>query len=328
MGVLDMEIGMRGIRANPVSAAPRGLASDTGIRPITDAEFGMFQTLVEREAGIHLGPAKQSLLVGRLLRRVRELGGRSFGEYYRLVEEGGEAELTRLLDLITTNETQFFREPRHFEFLTSRVLPAWREAAAAGIREKRVRVWSAACSTGEEPCSLAMLLLDELPPSAGWRIEILATDLSTRVLARARAAVWPIERSVHITAPYLKAYMLRGTGPEQGRMKAGPEIRSVVTFDRVNLNDDVYRVTGPFDLIFCRNVLIYFSPAGRAHVVGRLLDRLARDGYLFLGHAESLNGVTDRARSVEPTVYALQWDGLDALRAHMPRRRAAGNGGR
>lgn len=318
-----------GLRAvGPMPGEPASVPLlNPGLPAITDAEFGLFQTLIEREAGIHLGPAKRALLVGRLMRRLREVGARSFGEYYRRVEDGGEAELTRLLDLITTNETQFFREPRHFEFLAARVLPAWREGAAAGIREKRVRVWSAACSTGEEPYSLAMLLLDELPPAAGWHVEVLATDLSTRVLARARAALWPIERAAYIPPPYLKTYMLRGTGPEQGKMKAGPALRAAVTFDRVNLHDDVYRVAGPFDLIFCRNVLIYFTAEGRAYVVERLLDRLAGDGYLFLGHAESLNGVTDRARSVEPTVYAHRWEGLDALRRYAPPRRGLGQRG-
>ncbi|HWP34775.1 MAG TPA: protein-glutamate O-methyltransferase [Thermodesulfobacteriota bacterium] len=283
-----------------------------GVPPITDAEFGRFQALIERTAGIHLHPGKRALLVSRLARRLRELGVGSFGEYYRLVEQRGEEELIRLLDLVTTNETQFFRERRHFEFLVESVLPAWRQAAAAGSRPRRVRVWSAGCSTGEEPYSIAMVLLDALPPQAGWQIEILATDLSTRALARARAGVWPIEKAAGIPLPYLKAFMLRGTGPEAGRMKAGPELRRVIAFERMNLADDTWRVAGPFDLVFCRNVLIYFAAERRARVVERLVDRLAPGGYLFLGHAEGLCGASGRVRTVEPTVYVRPGPGGEA----------------
>lgn len=279
-------------------------AVDTVGHSITDREFLLFRALIHREAGIFLGPAKKALLVGRLTRRLRELGLGSFGAYYRLVVERGGEELTRLLDAVCTNETHFFREPRQFEFLERRVFPAWRAEAIAGRRARRIRVWSAACSTGEEPCSLAMLLLDHFPPATGWEVEILGTDLSTRVLERARAAVWPLQKAAEIPQRYLKAYMLKGTGVREGRMKAGPEVRSVVRFERLNLNDEVYAVTGLFDLIFCRNVLIYFDQSARGRVTDRLLDHLAPDGYLFLGHAESLNGLTDRARSVATTVYA------------------------
>jgi chemotaxis protein methyltransferase CheR len=278
-------------------------AAEIAGHPITDQEFALFQALIRREAGIFLGPAKKALLVGRLARRLRELGLDSFGAYYHLVVERGDEELTRLFDSICTNETHFFREPRQFEFLEQRVFPGWKAEAASGRRARRIRVWSAACSTGEEPYSLAMTLWDHFPPAAGWGIEILATDLSTRVLERARAAIWPVEKAGEIPLGYLKAYMLKGIGPQAGKMKAGPEIRSLVRFERLNLNGEVYAVAGLFDLIFCRNVLIYFDAGSRARVVGRLLARLAPEGYLFLGHAESLGGLTDRVRSVATTVY-------------------------
>lgn len=285
--------------AAPPAPGPAGLS---------DVEFHRFQSLVHREAGIWLSPAKKALLFGRLARRVRDLGLASLGRYYELVERD-EAERIQMLDRITTNETHFFREPRHFEFLSHTVYPAWSAAAEAGRRVRRIRVWSAACSTGEEPYSLAMSLLRAFPPGSGWELEILASDLSTRVLARAREAIWPIAKQREIPAADLRAFMLRGTGSQEGRMKAGPELRDLVRFARVNLNDAAYPVVGQFDLLFCRNALIYFDAATKARVVERLRTHLAPDGYLFLGHAESLSGtgLTGREhgfRPVLPSIYA------------------------
>jgi chemotaxis protein methyltransferase CheR len=266
---------------------------------IADREFLLFRALVERETGIQLPDAKRSLLVGRLARRLRELGLSSFGEYYRLVtSEGGAAERIRMIDRIATNETHFFREPRQFEFLEREVLPAW--AARPQDRGRRVRAWSAACSTGEEPYSIAMSLRAGLP---GWQIDVLATDLSTRVLEEARAAVWPIEQSREIPERHLKAFMLRGVGENQGYMKAGPELRALVRFERVNLHADRYGLDGAFDLIFCRNVLIYFSAEGRAAVVKKLLQHLAPGGQLFLGHAETLDVASFGLRNLGPAVH-------------------------
>lgn len=262
------------------------------------------QALIYREAGIHLSSAKKALLVGRLSRRLRELGIERFNTYYdRVVADETGTELVILLDAITTNETSFFREPRQFQFLGEQAFPAWEQAAEAGLRARRLRVWSAACSTGEEPYSLAMSILNRFPPDSGWQVEILATDISTRVLERAVHGVWPIARAATIPEHLLKRYMLRGTGEQQGKMKAGKDVRLPLTFERLNLNDASYPVAGPFDAIFCRNVLIYFDMDSRTRVINRLLDLLAPNGYFFLGHAESLTGMTDRVRSVAPAVY-------------------------
>ncbi len=271
-------------------------------RSVSDVEFERFQALVHREAGIWLSPVKKALLAGRLAKRLRELGLASYGDYYEIVR-ADEAERTHMLDCICTNETHFFREPRHFEVLAECVYPAWQAEADAGRRPRRIRAWSAACSTGEEPYTLAMSLLRAFPPGSGWDIEILATDLSTRVLERARQAVWPIVKSREIPPACLKAFMLRGTGSQEGRMKAGPEIRSLVRFARLNLNEEAYPAAGQFDLLFCRNVLIYFDAATKARVIDRLLGHLAPAGLLFLGHAESLGSAADRLRTVIPTVY-------------------------
>jgi chemotaxis protein methyltransferase CheR len=293
-------------------APRRRPTTDPGLR-MSDGAFRLFRTLIEAEVGIQIPEAKRPLLVSRLARRLRDLGLDDFEAYYRRVTtDRDEAERARMFDLISTNETRFFREPKQFEFLERHVLPAWTEQAAQGRRPRSVRVWSAACSTGEEPYSIGMLLLSGLP---GWEIEILGTDLSTRVLDRARAALWPIEKSQQISEPCLKAYMLRGTGEHEGCMKAGPELRRLVRFQRLNLHDARCEVDGRFDLIFCRNVLIYFSVEGRASVVRRLVERLAPGGYLFLGAAETLAGASEGLRSVGPAAYSL------AERAAVPRRR-------
>ena len=283
-------------------------ATDTtpvsGPRTITDREFALMQALIYREAGIHLSSAKKALLVGRLSKRLRELGIDRFNTYYeRVVEDKSGVELVILLDAITTNETSFFREPRQFQFLEQHVFPTWEADALEGRRSRRLRVWSAACSTGEEPYSIAMSLLDRFPPDGGWQVDVLATDISTRVLERAVDGVWPIARAATVPEHLLKRFMLRGTGSQQGKMKAGADVRAPLTFQRLNLNDESYPVAGPFDAIFCRNVLIYFDQDSRTRVIRRLIDLLAPGGYFFLGHAESLTGMTDRVRSVAPAVY-------------------------
>jgi chemotaxis protein methyltransferase CheR len=275
------------------------VAARLELEPLGDRDFGRLRDLIYREAGIFLSDIKRALVVGRLAKHLRRLGLTSFAAYYDVVSDSA-LERERMLDAICTNETQFFREPQHFAFLMEAVLPRWREEARAGTRPRRARVWSAGCSTGEEPYSLAMLLKDELD---GWDIDILATDLSTYALGRARAGLFAIERAQHIPPAYLKRYMLRGHGSQLGRMSAGDEIRGHIRFAQLNLNDASYQVPGRFDLIFCRNVLIYFDHASRSRVVQRLLERLEPTGYFFLGHAETLNGITTNLRHAIPTVY-------------------------
>lgn len=272
-------------------------------RPLTDREFSLFQRLIHRETGIFLPEVKKALVVARLSRRLRTLGLRSFGDYFDVVEQDRDGEKTVMLDNICTNETRFFREPRQFEFLENEVLPAWKARGEAGQMPKRIRVWSAACSTGEEPYSLAMLLRTHFPAESGWNIEILASDLSTKVLATARDGVWPVQRMAEIPPAYLRAYMLRGVRSEEGKIRAQANIRSLIEFRRLNLNDEQYPVDGPFDLIFCRNVLIYFNRETKAAVVGRLARHLSPAGLLFLGHSETLHGAAHALRHAGPTAY-------------------------
>lgn len=272
------------------------------IPELAEEEFHLFQVLVLRESGIHLGAKNRAMLVSRLWKRLRALELNSFASYYRRVK-ADPAEMVRMLDCICTNETHFFREPAAFDCLRDRIFPEWLEAADAGKRGKTLRVWSAACSTGEESYSLAMTMLTHFPPSAGWNIEVLGTDLSTKVLAHASNGIWAAEKISGVPVHYQRRFLLKGFGPEKGKIKAVDELRKVVRFQRLNLTQEPYAVTGPFDLIFCRNVLIYFQWETKIKVVDTLGKYLTPSGYLFLGHAEGLHGVADKLHTVAPKVF-------------------------
>ena len=279
------------------------------VRDITPREYAGFQRLVADASGIALTESKRQLLVGRVVRVIRERGLDSFGAYLEAIQQDRTgAELVRLLDLVSTNETSFFRERGHYEYLTETCYPAWREAARLGTRSRVIRVWSAACSTGEEPYSIAMTLLEHFPSIDGWSVELLASDLSTRALHVAARGEYDAGRASDIPAAYLRRFMLRGVGEHVGRMRAAPELRAPIRFTRINLNESLEDAAGQFDLVFCSNALIYFSRSGRAKVVERLARKLARGGRLFVGHAESLHDHRASLRAVAPTVYALATD--------------------
>jgi chemotaxis protein methyltransferase CheR len=279
-----------------------------GIPEISDHEFALFQAFIKREAGIHLAPSKKPMLVCRLFRRLDALHLGSFAEYYRHVTHGHDDERTRMLDAICTNETWFFRNEKHFELLRDELAPRWIGEARASRRARELRVWSAGCSSGEEPFSLAMVLHDALPD---WTVEVLATDLSHRALALAGKATWPLEKSERIPARYLKRYMLRGTGAQEGKMRASEQLRSLVRFLPLNLNENSWPVDAAprFEILFCRNVLMYFSPSCRRRVLRRLLDCLVPGGFLFLGDAEALGEPEDRLLPVIPAVYRRRDEG-------------------
>ena len=273
-------------------------------RPPNDREFELFRKLIEEASGITLSTGKRALLERRLTGRIRDLGMPTFEAYYALVrgDATGE-ELTRMLDLVATNETHFFREPAHFRFLAE-TYERWRREGDAGERPRRVRVWSAACSTGQEPYSVAMQLLAHFPRESGWTVEVLATDISTSALGRAQAATWGIEKARELPPAYLKRFMLRGVDARVGEMRATPELREVVRFERVNLVAPLPpTVAGEFDVVLCRNVLIYFTAAQRAAVVERLAPRVSSNGFLVVGHAESLLHARGPLALVRPTIY-------------------------
>jgi chemotaxis protein methyltransferase CheR len=290
--------------------ASKGLTDDldVGLEPpphlsISPVLFHKFQKLIYSETGIWLSDAKTALLCGRLFRRLRELKIGSLKAYYDCVcQPDQHEERARMIDAITTNETRFFREPRQFEFLVQKVFPRWQTEADKGTRPKRVRIWSAGCSSGEEPYTLAMLLTAHLPAERGWEVQLLATDISNRALERARKALYPLTRATEIPEDLLRSFMLRGNGERKGEMKVKIEIQRMIEFRRFNLIDESLN-EAPFDIIFCRNVLIYFDAASKQTVVTNLLRYLMPDGLLFVGHAENLSSISNELRSLGPTIY-------------------------
>jgi chemotaxis protein methyltransferase CheR len=259
---------------------------------ITDQEFRRLSGLVHRLAGIHLTPAKKTLVCGRLGKRLREHRLANFTEYFRLLDSGTHGELQIALDLLTTNETYFFREKRHLDFLRDRVLSGWPRARA-------FRVWSAACSSGEEPWSLAMLLAGRLGEGP-W--EVVGSDISTRVLERARTGHYSLERTQDLPREYLLRYCLKGVGAQAGTFLIGEELRPRVNFRQVNLAAPLPAL-GAFEAIFLRNVMIYFDVATKQQVVARLLPLLRPGGHLFIGLSETLNGVAGGLTLVAPSTY-------------------------
>ena len=274
---------------------------------LTPALFTKFQSLIYNESGIWLGPQKQALIISRLTRRLRILGLSTMREYFRLISQPDQQhERSLMLDCITTNETHFFREPRHFDYLAQQVFPRWKQEADAGRRTRYLNIWSAGCASGEEPYSLAMLLLKHLPPEQGWSTQILGTDIATGVLEKARTATFSIDKAREIPRDYLRAYMLKGTKESSGTMRVMPEVQKIVRFARVNLFADAYAMQGTFDLIFCRNVLIYFDERSKEKVVAGLVRHLSSSGLLFVGHSEHLHNLSRDLRLVTSTVYALK----------------------
>ena len=260
---------------------------------LTDAEFAQFQTLLRGITGIHLGEAKKTLLVARLAKRMRERKATTFTDYLKLIRQPQERdELQQAINVLTTNETYFFREPEHFEILKDfigslRPLPS------------PFRVWSAASSSGEEAYSLAMVLSDVL---GGHRWEVVGSDISTRVLERARTGLYPLERNEGIPKDYLQRFCLKGQGAQEGMMLIGKKLREQVRFQQVNLNEAIPDL-GRFDVIFLRNILIYVQNDQKRKVVEAVITRLNPHGLLIVGHAENLMGISDRVRQVRPTIY-------------------------
>lgn len=265
----------------------------TGVLALSDQEFNQFRELIHRIAGISMSSAKKPLVTSRLARRIKHYQLASYGEYFSLITSAdGKDELQQAVDSLTTNETHFFREPKHFDFLRQRVISE-RQVG------RGVRVWSAACSSGEEPYSIAMVL-DELLGKEPW--EVVASDISTRVLEKARSGLYPMERQPEIPKAYLTRYCLKGVDEHEGTLLIEKSLRERVRFVAHNLTQAPPRME-PFDVIFLRNVMIYFDQETKCQVVSRLLTLLRPGGFFLVGHSESLNGVTDELRGVLPAIY-------------------------
>ena len=264
---------------------------------ITADEFQRFRTLIYDESGISLGEQKKTLLASRLAKRMRALDLATFSEYYaKVTQDPTREEFTRMLDLISTNKTDFFREPKHFDFLRERIIPELEDT-------KRIRIWSSACSTGEEPYTIAMTLFDHIRNPAQWDCKILASDLSTRVLAKAAAGTYDEERVHNVPADIVKRHFLRGRGESAGLLKVKAHLTDMIRFQRLNLMDDEFPIKHPLDLIFCRNVMIYFDRPTQETLVNKFYRYLKPGGYLFIGHSEILQWMTHPFKVIAPTIY-------------------------
>lgn len=266
---------------------------------ISRRNFERLSGFISRYSGIKMPLSKATMLEGRLRRRLRATGIDSFDGYCDyLFEHGGlEQETVHLIDAVTTNKTDFFREPQHFQFLVDRALPA---LADAGV--ERLRAWSSACSTGAEPYTLAMVLQGFAEPR-GMDFQILATDLSTDVLRVAHRGVYPEDAVEPVPAELRRRWVMTALDPRRGEVRIHPRLRRKVGFGRMNLMDRSYGVGDPMHLVFCRNVLIYFDKPTQAQVLSRLCDKLVKGGYLFIGHSESITGVSLPVTQVANTVF-------------------------
>jgi chemotaxis protein methyltransferase CheR len=271
---------------------------------LTSRDFERFSRLVYEHCGIKLPPHKQSMLEARLRKRLRALGLGSFEEYAELIFSGKETgeELVKLIDVVTTNKTDFFREPAHFDFLVSTALPALISLDGAGFSHP-LRIWSAGCSTGKEPYTLAMVLSEFGEAHPGFRFEILGTDISTDVLDKAVRGIYAEDKAAPIPPALRRKYLLKSKDPERRQVRIAAELRSQVRFRRLNFMDADFGLREPFDCIFCRNVLIYFDRHTQERLLTRFAGYLESGRYLFLGHSETLLGLSLPLRQMAPSVY-------------------------
>jgi chemotaxis protein methyltransferase CheR len=265
---------------------------------LTDSEFKRLRELVHARTGIALSEAKRELVYGRLARRLRKLKLTSFAEYCRLVESAESEELQELTNAITTNLTAFFRENHHFEQLGVETLP---QIASRRSAMRRVRLWSAGCSTGEEPYSMAIVLREGLARLPNWDIKLLATDIDSKVVATAAEGVYAADRFKGVSAERVRNWFSQVTG-RPGFCAASADLKALITFKQLNLLEP-WPVKGPFDVIFCRNVVIYFDKATQRRLFDRMADLQEPGGWLFIGHSENLLHVTRRYKLVGRTVY-------------------------
>jgi len=273
------------------STAPWTLAE------LSDRDLSTIARLVYDRCGINLHEGKRALVAARLQKRLRHGGFQSFRQYIRHVQSDSTGrEMTALLDAIATNHTSFFREPRHFQFFAETVLPPLAE------RPGPITVWSAGCATGEEPYTIAMLLMEQLGAVAAQRVKVTATDLSTRALATAGAGVYKTTRIEELPPGYSHKYFVRGIGSQHGFVRLTPAVRGMIEFKWLNLLEPA-EAPGSQDVIFCRNVMIYFDRAVQQRVIAALERQLAPGGYLFISHSESLSSVEHELRWVAPSIY-------------------------
>ena len=280
----------------PWSAAP--VARDSGAREFafTTADFERVRKLIYAHAGIALSPAKQDMVYSRLARRLRETRLKSFGEYLALLERGDKSEWEKFVNSLTTNLTSFFREPHHFPMLAAHLKKLQGKSP--------IKIWCSAASTGEEPYSIAMTVV-EVFNSFNTPVTIVASDLDTNVLAIAAKGVYPHDRVDKLSPERLSRFFVRGTGAQGGEFTVKPELRRMITFQRLNLLEPNWSLRGPLDALFCRNVMIYFDKPTQYKILQRFAPLMSDNGLLFAGHSESFLHAADLFRSLGKTVYEL-----------------------
>lgn len=280
----------------------RALKAETDFKnkefPFTDRDFNYIRDLVAERTGIVLSDIKRDMVYSRVVRRIRQLDVTNFTEYCALLKSGNEQEMVEFTNAITTNLTSFFREPHHFEYLTKTLLPELK----AKKHDRKIRIWSAGCSSGEEPYSIAMTVRDYFPSNSGWDIKILATDLDTEMVTKASRGIYKEDRVTGIEKKHLKKWIRKGKGKMQGNVKICSELQDIISFKQLNLMHD-WPIKGSFDFMFCRNVVIYFNKETQKELFDRYANLLMPEAGLFIGHSESLNNVSDRFNSLGKTIY-------------------------
>ena len=267
----------------------------------TDEDFNYLSQLAAAQAGINLTTDKKELLYGRVAKRLRLLKLDNFKDYCSLLKQDNNEESSHFINSITTNVTSFFRENHHFEYLTDKVIPdIIRERS--NTSRPRLRIWSAGCSTGKEPYSIAMVLRENIKDIDRWDVKILATDLDSNVLHTAKEAIYPISRAEQVSPERKKRWMLEGTGEKSSYIKIKKEIRDLVHFKQLNLTEP-WPMHGTFDCIFFRNVAIYFKRPTQIDILNRFADHMEKNGTLFVGHSESLIGLSQRYSNAGQTIH-------------------------
>jgi len=278
---------------------------------MSDHLFRKYARFIHDQCGIKLVPEKKIMLETRLNKRLRTLEIDRFEDYLDLVQQNstdGIAELTQMIDRVTTNKTDFFREDKHFRFLVEQLLPQWKSQGKT-FREHKLKVWSAGCSSGEEPYTLAMVLDDYFSSQGGGDFAILGSDISTRILDRARQAIYPEVTVETVPLEFRKKYLLRGKKNRSGLVRVIPELRRKCSFQHINLNEGRrFSLKDQVDIIFCRNVVIYFDKETQQRLFEKFYTQLRPGGSLFIGHSETLNGLRHKFTPVEISVYREESD--------------------
>jgi chemotaxis protein methyltransferase CheR len=271
---------------------------------LTDRDFERFSRLVYDHCGIKLPAHKQSMLEARLRKRLRAHNLATFEDYAEMIfaKEAPTEELVKLIDVVTTNKTDFFREPAHFDYLINSALPYLVNNYGAGV-SRPLRVWSAGCSTGKEPYTLAMVLKEYQGTLPDFSFDILGTDICTDVLEKAVQGIYSAIKADPVPERLKKKYLLRSKDPENRMVRIVPELRALARFRRLNFMDDDFGFREPFDIIFCRNVIIYFDRPTQERLLAKLVDNLAAGRYIFLGHSETLLGLNLPLKQMAPSVY-------------------------